>query len=157
MIHLNKEEREIQFIKRTRENYMRLKGSTDYDVTLLINSSLGMLIFINQKYVIQDNMVDPGLLDELLNCVAPDENGEDLVASLNQFCRHLRNAIAHCNFELLIEPSNYTNQYGKITGVLLKDYDNDDHDNLTAQIEMTVELLEQFYLEFSDNVTNWIS
>lgn len=156
MITRKKEDREIEFIKRTRNNYMLLKDSTQYDVTLLINSSIGMLIFINQKYNIEDYLVEPDLLDELLNCVDPDENGDDLVTSLSQFCRHLRNAIAHGNFELKIDPSNYKNQDGTITHVLFEDYDDDKHTNLTARITMSVELLEKFYLKFSENVANWI-
>lgn len=79
--HLRRQNSEIQF----------------YEVTNLINSMLGLLIFPQQAFV---NRIPPIPLSELeeQGWAIPRVTGKFAqVRDLNQLVRYLRNAIAHCN------------------------------------------------------------
>lgn len=68
-----------------------------YEVTNLINSMLGLLIFPQQAFV---NKIPPTPLSELESqgWPIPKVTGNfTQVQNLNQLVRYLRNAIAHCN------------------------------------------------------------
>lgn len=92
------------FAKRTLANLDSLKLLKEqnpdmrfYEVTNLINSMLGLLIFPQQAFV---NEIPPTPLSELesLGWPIPKVIGKFSQArDLNQLVRYLRNAIAHCN------------------------------------------------------------
>lgn len=94
------------FACRTRANLrvlrlLRDQGGEVYDVTALINSMLGLLIFPQQAYV--DSLPEVPL-DRLLEqgWPAPRVIGSyPQVRSLRELVRYLRNAIAHFNIEFL--------------------------------------------------------
>lgn len=96
------------FARRTRHNLTVLRNLQAqhpeleiYEVTQLVNSMLGLLVFPQQQYI--RNI--PALpLDELAGqgWPIPKVRGDyPQVSDLNQLVRYLRNAIAHCNVEFL--------------------------------------------------------
>jgi len=106
------EYREIvrDFAKRTRSNLDLLRElqrenpeKEIYEVTQLMNSMLGLLVFPQQNYV---NKISKTPLSEL------EENGWPVphivgqyqqVRNLNQLVRYLRNAIAHFNIKFQVD------------------------------------------------------
>jgi hypothetical protein len=72
-----------------------------YEITQLINSMLGLLVFPQQRYV---NNIPKVPLAELANrdWPIPEVVGNyPQVKNLNQLLRYLRNAIAHFNLEFI--------------------------------------------------------
>lgn len=96
------------FARRTRQNLDLLRDLQIqnpkleiYEVTQLINSMLGLLVFPQQQYY---GRIPATSLDELARqgWPIPDVIGNHpQVSDLNQLVRYLRNAIAHCNVEFL--------------------------------------------------------
>lgn len=72
-----------------------------YEVTQLVNSMLGLLIFPQQKYI--DRIPNIPLADlEREGWPIPQVVGDHpQVSDLRQLVRMLRNAIAHCNLEFI--------------------------------------------------------
>jgi hypothetical protein len=108
------------FAKRTLSNLdavqrMRLHSPDThfYEVTHLVNSMLGLLIFPQQAFV---NEIPPRRLSELEaeGWPIPRVTGQFAqVRDLNQLVRYLRNAIAHCNVKFT------ANDRGEITGLVV--------------------------------------
>ena len=104
------------FAMRTRENLeiiRRLQRENPdyevYEVTQLINSMLGLLIFPQQRYV---NGIPQTPLAELAEqgWPAPKTRGKfQQVQDLRQLIRYLRNAIAHFNIEFLSDKNQQIN------------------------------------------------
>lgn len=153
-VHSEKD-RMVDFITRTQYNYHKFKIMGNYEVTLLINSSIGLLIYAKEKYYdyIEDYLLDDEFLDELLNCYLPEFDNEN--KSLKDFCRHIRNAIAHSNFDFVEEKSNYKDNYNTIKSVVFEDF-NDDGEK-TAEIIISIGLLEKFFFEFSNKMIEIIN
>lgn len=100
--------RSIQCALRKRANLETLRSilgqKSDleiYEVTQLINSMLGLLVFPEQKYIkqipetpIEDLERDGWPIPEV-------EGTYPQVKNLNQLVRYLRNGISHCNLEFL--------------------------------------------------------
>ena len=94
------------FATRTQKNLraiegLQAKGSEVYEVTQLVNSTLGLLVFPQQEYV---DRIPETPLDELRRSGWPVPRcrlGSDQVQNLNQLIRYLRNAIAHFNLEFI--------------------------------------------------------
>ena len=96
------------FAQRTRQNLELLKTLQRqhpdleiYEVTQLINSMLGLLVFPQQRYVRNIPRVP---LDELARqgWPIPRVKGDyPQVSDLNQLVRYLRNAVAHFNIEFI--------------------------------------------------------
>ena len=96
------------FARRTLANLNALKSMRDqnpevqfYEVTNLINSMLGLLIFPQQAFV--DNIPLTPLSElEATGWPIPRLTGKFAqVQNLNQLVRYLRNAIAHCNVKFM--------------------------------------------------------
>lgn len=155
MIAVNEKNRELDFIRRTKDNYLSFKDCGKYEVTLLINSSLGLFIYPKEKYFdfIEDNFFEQEFVDEMLNCYKELNNDND--DHLNHFCRHLRNSIAHGNFDFLEEGSNYKNDYNIIKSIIFEDYDEEGI--LVAKIEITIKLLSKFFIKFADKMIEIIN
>ena len=110
------------FARRTRDNLRRLNalkasGVEVYEVTALVNSMLGLLVFPQQRYV---DSIPETPIDELANQGWPipsvDENFPQ-VPNLRQLVRHLRNAISHFNVEFFADSS------GQIAGLIVWNVD----------------------------------
>ena len=98
------------FVKRTKQNNLMLHklqienpNLEFYEVTQLINSLLGLLIFPQQEYL---DRIPKTPLDELAKSgwPIPKVVGDyPQVKNLNQLVRYLRNAIAHFNIKFYDE------------------------------------------------------
>lgn len=137
------------FANRTRSNYQRHKQFTEYEVTFLINSAVGMLIVPKEKYQekISDDQLEPELLKKLKSCVT--ENSYSQKISLKFMTRHMRNAIAHGHIEFEAEKQPQNGKPLKIHKVTFRD----SSDYGSCVITMSVELLEEFFLAFSEAIT----
>lgn len=99
------------FALRTRRNLEAIDahdashGET-FEVTQLINSMLGLLVFPQQKYV---DSIPKTTLAELgrTGWPIPKVRGEfEQVKDLNQLIRYLRNAVAHFNIKFIDDGNN---------------------------------------------------
>lgn len=129
----------ISFFERTYENlekYKKLnkddKENYPYEVTMTINSLLGLLVFIkeNKKAKLEDFQVD--------NLIAKQEIETD--TSGKEFLRHMRNAVAHGNL--------IVNEDGKKEIESITFYDrNFDTKKKTFEITLTIADMELLICE----------
>lgn len=107
------------FAERTWKNYIFIEQSAHertaevYEVTQLINSLLGLLVFPQQQYMQQ---IPETPLEELYVAGWPQIkmiSGESECRTLRDLVRYLRNSIAHFNMEF------YSNDNGELTGLLV--------------------------------------
>jgi len=109
------------FAERTRRNLGIIEklqreqpDSEIYEVTQLVNSMLGLLIFPQQRYF---NSIPDTPLSDLANqgWPVPLTDGEyPDVGTLKELVRYMRNAIAHFNIEFMADPVSQ-----QITGLRL--------------------------------------
>jgi len=110
------------FARRTRENLRQLhmlqtRGVQVYEVTALVNSMLGLLVFPQQKYV---DSIPATPLEELIRegWPTPQVIGDHpQVSNLRQLIRYLRNAISHFNVQFA------TDAGGQISGLTVWNVD----------------------------------
>ena len=90
----NNKEVIYNYILRTRENYFAIKKyGSEFEVTQLINSLIGLLIIPNEAETLR--IIDEELfLDEELIENYPQYYAAE-VPDAREFIRHLRNAVAH--------------------------------------------------------------
>ena len=131
------------FINRTKENYLKLQNDK-YEVTQLINSSVGLLIIPEQLRFrkLKDEMISPELLKEVRACIVKDTYVEDQpIPSLQSIAKHMRNAVAHN--KLSFDNDSETNEIKMI-------YFADKRTKEQFELRMSVDLLRRFFFEFSD-------
>lgn len=110
------------FASRTRDNLrcinaLKASGIEVYEVTALVNSMLGLLVFPQQRYI--DSIPETSIA-ELANrgWPIPTVVGDfPQVRNLRQLVRHLRNAISHFNVEFFEDGS------GQIAGLVVWNVD----------------------------------
>ncbi|HBG59221.1 MAG TPA: HEPN family nuclease [Anaerolineaceae bacterium] len=104
---------EDEFIARTQKNLkaiecLKQKGGEVYEVTQLLNSMLGLLIFPKEKLY---KKIQPKNWDMMVKEGWPLPSGDNAhVSNLKQLVRNMRNAVAHFNIELV-------NDGNEITGI----------------------------------------
>lgn len=99
------------FAKRTKVNLSqidrsRINGEEVYEVTQLINSLLGLIVFPKEKYYLN---IPETSLDELVENGWPRiqvVGGFQPAANLRMQMRYLRNAVAHFNLDFIPDASN---------------------------------------------------
>ena len=108
---------EDEFIARTQKNLraiecLKEKGGEVYEVTQLLNSMLGLLIFPKERLFEKiknkswDTMVEEGW---------PLPSGDNAhVSDLKQLIKNMRNAVAHCKF-------NLTTDHDEISSIEFRD------------------------------------
>jgi hypothetical protein len=134
------------FARRTRSNLKALRqlqesGVQVFEVTALINSMLGLLVFPQQSYIDQLPEVS---LQELAAAgwPIPEIHGNyPQVKNLKQLVRHLRNAISHFNIEF--EPDNS----GQIAGLSVWNTDQRSK-KVNWRVRLTVADLEAIAMQF---------
>jgi hypothetical protein len=110
------------FARRTRDNLRHLQalkssGAEVYEVTALVNSMLGLLVFPQQRYV---NSIPETPIEELSRqgWPIPSVVGNfPQVRNLRQLVRHLRNAISHFNVKFCADGA------GQIAGLVVWNVD----------------------------------
>lgn len=142
----------VDFAKRTRENLETLrklqKERPDikvYEVTQLINSLLGLLVFPKERFI---NHIPEIPLDELSRqgWPIPKVTGDyPQAAHLRALVRYLRNAIAHCNVEFLSDEKN------EIKGLLVW---NEHKARKTWQAELTLQDINSITERFLKLITD---
>ena len=95
---------EDEFIARTQKNLIAIeclkeKGVEVYEVTQLLNSMLGLLIFPKERRLYEK--IQPKSWDTMVEEGWPLPSGDNAhVSDLEELIRHMRNAVAHCKFNL---------------------------------------------------------
>lgn len=137
------------FAIRTRVNLehideMRRDGKDVYDVTQLINSCLGLLVFPQQRY--KNGIRKLSLREcEAEGWPIPKVTGNFReVSDLSDLIRYLRNAISHFNIELLPNAQN------NIAGLKVW---NTNNGKKTWEAELSIEDLRKLVLKFSEEVS----
>ncbi len=109
---------EDEFISRTEKNLRAIEklsqeGESVYEVTQLINSLLGLLVYPRERFfetipeITWETMIKQGW---------PLPSGEKAqVSDLKQLIRYMRNAVAHFNIELITDEN-------EIEGIRFKNY-----------------------------------
>lgn len=138
---MNYQDLVCDFAKRTLANHKSYYGK--YEVTNLINSSLGLFVFPEQKFFneISDELISAELFNELKRNIESNYNEP---INFKNICNHIRNGISH--FRLEIKANNCS----EITEVIIKDKSNKDGILRSFKITFSIKLLERFFLEFSD-------
>jgi hypothetical protein len=150
----------LDFARRTRQNLTFVRqaardtaqGGTHprsdvYEVTQLINSMLGLLVFPQQRYF---DAIPETPLPELVSQGWPmvkASAGFPDVATLRDVLRYLRNAIAHFNVEFLA-PS------GTLEGIRVW---NTHKGEKTWQAELSLHQLDQLTDRFITAIEDWTS
>ena len=99
------------FARRTRDNLRQIQslkdaGESVYEVTALINSMLGLLIFPQQKFIDSIPELPLGTLEANGWPIPTVIENFPQVTNLRQLVRHLRNAISHFNIEFVSDQMN---------------------------------------------------
>ena len=99
------------FAERTRKNlrvieHLLAGGEEVYEVTQLVNSMLGLLVFPREEFV--DRIPETPLSDLKRNGwpIPKIRPGFPQVSDLKELVRYLRNAIAHFNIEFIDDGTN---------------------------------------------------
>jgi hypothetical protein len=100
-----------EFALRTRKNleaidHLLTVGHEVYEITQLVNSTLGLLVFPQQAYVDQIPHTPLKELERDGWHIPKVTGGFDQAENLNQLIRYLRNAIAHFNIKFIGDGQN---------------------------------------------------
>ena len=119
-----------RFIERTQkilEQYdsIALPPEEKYEVTLLLNACVGLLIICKEQF--NDKLPDNAAkLDEIKSCITIcrtyDDSSKTVInesKTVASICRHLRNSIAHCNFSF--NSTKQINRKKVITSIIFRD------------------------------------
>ena len=139
-----------ELVKRTKFNYSMVQTG-QYEVTQLLNSAVSLLIIPQQKLFdrIADGMVSERLLKELLKSVTDNTYKKPL--DLSEIARHLRNRISHGKVEFKAEKQYVSDGPLQIESIEFTDENPKSKDRIV--IEITVDILKQFFEEFSTSAS----
>jgi len=139
---MNYQDLVVDFAKRTAKNLETLRqlkqsqpDAEIYEVTQLINSMLGLLVFPKEK-----DFKFPCIGFKKLEAsgwVIPQPEIGHQVKNLSEFIRYLRNAIAHCNLEFLSGSDN------QICGLRVWNKDMNNNGNITWQATLAITDIEK--------------
>lgn len=131
------------FVKDFYKRTLKLLTSYDgeYDVAMMINSMVGLLVVPKEQYFrskkVDDSYVDAALLKQIQSLFRPSSE-----IDLTQILRCLRNAVAHGNMVVKAEqPNNYGDPI-KIRAILFSDRNG-------TSAEIPVDLLKKFLISFA--------
>lgn len=158
MMYAEPEAFEKEFIVRTKDIVHKYSGQ--YEITLFINTMLGLFIIPKEKRldVITDSMIESSLLEKVKKCCKDKSKANPL--SLQDVAKRIRNSIAHGHFlfEAEKDPS------GKVGSDIIRIsfYDDRFHRNkkdyntydFTAKFD--VPTLKEFVFAFSDAIMSQI-
>lgn len=146
------------FIERTQkllEQYDKLflKNSEKFEVTLLLNACVGLLIICTEKY---DNKLPTTVkgFNEIkaktTKCLSKKLNSQTI--NVRNTCRHLRNSIAHCKFK------TNNGKDKKIESITFRDFLNRDckPEEQTFEAKIPINILKEFLIDLSTQTINKI-
>lgn len=140
------------FIERSREiisqyGTLRLSKKKMYDVTVLLNCCLGMLVYINEKFSTYIPRKIDGM-DLIISGVSicKYKSMRDQNRSIKNICRHLRDSLSHGHFNIK------TGSRNKISGIYFNNYVDwrECTEKQTFCLEINVDVFRQFVLDLSD-------
>lgn len=141
------------FVNRTMHNYSLIEAKTPYEITLLINSSIGLLIIPKESEFtkITNDMIDDRLYKKLLNCIKQNTYINKL--NLSQITRHIRNAIAHGRIDFEAEKQPRNDKPLIIKNVVFTDFNPENKKTKKPEenfnIVISIDLLREFMFEFA--------
>ncbi len=149
MMPASKEQLVETILKRTTENLKIFEDIAKNDVTLYINSMIGLLVIPEQELYeeITDEMFnDKELLNNVKDCV-----DKKYSTDLKEIVRHLRNSVCHghISFDGEKPPLNFSP--AEIKKIIFEDYKNEIQ---TYKMIISVELFKSFVVEFSEAALN---
>ena len=119
-------------------------SQSEYDVALLINSMLGLLIVPKERYFhsiqVSEKYVDKVLLNTIRSAFINEPN-----ISFTEILRRLRNSVCHGNMEIKAERSNLINKPPKIGSIIFQDQNG-------SSAEIPIDILKRFLINFATNV-----
>ena len=153
-----------EYIVRTKTNYSfinRVVGSKKdrrhgpFEVTELINSMVGLLIIPKERYLNQvtDNLIDQGLLGKMIQCIQKDDYSD---STLKGIVKHMRNAVAHDRIEFHAEKQPRNGAPLIIHSITFKDQDDANRPSKYFEIDIKVNLLDEFLFAFADGILTLI-
>lgn len=134
------------FSKRTKKNLEIIRveknrGNEAYEVTQLINSMLGLLVFPQQSFI---NNIPETPIEELEEAGWPIPKvcgNYPQVKNLKQLIRFLRNGISHFNLEFISES-------GELSGLII--WNKNQSDEKTWEAELSLVELEAITNKFTE-------
>lgn len=138
---------EYDFIERTKKiikQYETIKEKEEYEVTLLLNCFVGLLILPQQYWYDHqpETMIsekDWGILPENVTFIKKEE-----IKNVKNVVRHLRNAISHYRF------SAFGDENKNISHIKFEDYDMSS--NKTFEATLSVDSINKFVSIFSEHM-----
>ena len=139
---------EDYFVKDFYKRTLRLISATqsEYDVALLINSMVGLLVVPKEKYFHSIQVADDFVDKDLLNHIRSTFDDGDKI-SFTEILRRLRNSVCHGDMEIKAEKSNYIGEQPKIGSIVF-------NNNNASSAEIPIDLLKRFLINFATNVCN---
>lgn len=152
------------FVERTKYNLIQLGPQTDKEVTLLLNSLLGLLIIPEQKGYdeLGKFIMDTQVYEDFCN-KAVRSTEKDAAGNLPQkiLFRHLRNAVAHANIKFGLKDH-------KINRIILYDKEacsecnQSKHRKIAGKqycfyVESEIPMFRNFVIEFATAMANHLS
>lgn len=109
-----------EFTKRTLHILNEYKG--EYDVTMMLNSAVGLLIVPKEVYfqnTIADSVISEEMLKQLQGCIQINlQDGKPCVDNcLRTIIRHMRNSIAHGRMTIRVKETNICSQMADIDAI----------------------------------------
>ncbi len=149
MMYATENEFARDFAARTLANYRMLEDES-FEVTALINSTVGLLMISYQKLYgkINDSFVSANTLERVKNSVKENSFPDQL--SLSQILLHMKNAVFAGQIVFAAEKPNLKNSPLKIMAVTFTDK-NDNHEIFV--LELQVDLLNDFFIEFARHIS----
>ena len=144
-------ELEDEFISRTEKNLRAIeklsqKGESVYEVTQLINSLLGLLVYPRERFF---ETIPEITWETMIEQEWPLPTGENAqVSGLKQLIRYMRNAVAHFDIEFIADNN-------EIVGIRFKNEGAIDEDSKTQPWigEYRLEALKSFVDMFLDHIS----
>jgi len=140
---------EIDFITRTKkiiEQYhnFQFEGEEKFEVTLLLNCLVGLLILPQQHWFDSLPMEivskkDWGIREDYILSIKESET-----KNVKDIARHLRNSISHYNFKVFDDSTN------KINSIIFEDFKDNKKEEKTFEANIPIEGLRLF----TTNLTN---
>ena len=141
------------FIERTQKilrqyEKLVLRDSEKYEVVLLLNLALGLLIYLYERkrtYVPKDGVEKFDKIVETIR-ICKNSKMKDESKSVCNVCKHLRNSIPHCHFEFKKNEGTKL-----IDAIKFKSYRNASirEENLVFEASINVNILKSFLIDIS--------
>ena len=150
---------EKEFCKRTLEILKSYNG--DYDVALLINSMVGLLIVPSEDFfrnninkgTVLNRIRETSIFNQLEECIEKNTYRQETISPF-QLIKHMRNAVCHARMKIICN-SDEGNLLKNIEKIRFEDYYKYDNEQI-AEFKMVVSIdkLKAFLQVIAENICN---